>query len=61
MTVGYQDSEQRFICRNSWGEQWGMRGYFTIPYAYLIDTHLASDFWTIRLVEAAGQAHARHR
>lgn len=52
MAVGYDDSQQRFIVRNSWGATWGMQGYFTIPYAYLLDTHLASDFWTIRLVQS---------
>lgn len=52
MAVGYDDSQQRFIVRNSWGETWGMQGYFTMPYAYLTDPHLASDFWTIRLVQA---------
>lgn len=51
MAVGYNDSAQRFIVRNSWGADWGMKGYFTIPYAYLLDPHLASDFWTIRLVK----------
>ena len=51
MAVGYDDSQQRFIVRNSWGNGWGMQGYFTIPYAYLLDSHLASDFWTIRLVQ----------
>jgi len=51
MAVGYDDSQQRFIVRNSWGTGWGMAGYFTIPYAYLTDRGLASDFWTIRLME----------
>jgi C1A family cysteine protease len=50
MGVGYDDSQQRFIMRNSWGTSWGLQGYFTIPYAYLTNTNLASDFWTIRLV-----------
>jgi hypothetical protein len=27
-----------------------MHGYFTLPYTYLIDSQLADDFWTIRLV-----------
>jgi hypothetical protein len=27
-----------------------MGGYFTLPYAYLADDNLASDFWTIRVV-----------
>jgi C1A family cysteine protease len=49
--VGYDESKQWFICRNSWGTGWGMSGYFTLPYAYLTDHGLASDFWTIRLVK----------
>ncbi len=48
--VGYDDANQWFIVRNSWGNNWGMNGYFTLPYAYLTDPGLASDFWTIRLV-----------
>jgi C1A family cysteine protease len=52
MAVGYDDTQQRFIVRNSWGTGWGMQGYFTIPYAYLTDRSLASDFWTIRLVQS---------
>jgi C1A family cysteine protease len=48
--VGYQDARQWFIVRNSWGNRWGMKGYFTLPYAYLTDENLASDFWTIRVV-----------
>jgi C1A family cysteine protease len=49
--VGYDESKQWFICRNSWGTGWGMSGYFTLPFAYLTDRGLASDFWTIRLVK----------
>ena len=50
MAVGYNDSKQWFIIRNSWGPKWGLKGYFTLPYAYLTDSQLADDFWTIRLV-----------
>jgi len=46
--VGYDDSQQRFIVRNSWDTDWGMKGYFTMPYAYLSDRNLSDDFWTIR-------------
>ncbi len=28
-----------------------MKGYFTMPYAYLSTNNLADDFWTIRMVE----------
>lgn len=51
LTVGYDDSSERFVCRNSYGIGWGQKGYFTIPYAYLTDKWLAGDFWTIRSVE----------
>jgi C1A family cysteine protease len=48
--VGYDDSRQWFLVRNSWGRRWGMKGYFTMPYAYLLQGGLAQDFWTIRLI-----------
>jgi C1A family cysteine protease len=48
LAVGYDDAAKRFIVRNSWGTKWGMKGYFTIPYAYLTDRNLSDDFWTIR-------------
>ena len=51
LCVGYDDAAQRFIVRNSWGAKWGQKGYFTMPYAYMITRGLASDFWTIRVVE----------
>lgn len=51
LVVGYDDEYQRFIVRNSWGTAWGIRGYFTLPYEYLLDPRLANDFWAITLVE----------
>jgi len=50
LAVGYDDKSQRFIVRNSYGADWGMNGYFTIPFAYLLDPELAHDFWTLRLI-----------
>lgn len=50
VAVGYDDGIGRFIVRNSWGSDWGMKGYFTMPYDYLLDPGLARDFWTIRLM-----------
>jgi C1A family cysteine protease len=50
VAVGYKDADQTFTVRNSYGASWGMRGYFTMPVAYLLHEHLASDFWTIRAV-----------
>lgn len=53
LAIGYDDATQRFLVRNSWGEKWGKKGYFTIPYAYLTDSNLSADFWTIRMVEVS--------
>jgi C1A family cysteine protease len=52
IAVGYDDQNSWFIVRNSWSVNWGMKGYFTMPYQYLMDPNLSDDFWTIRLVEA---------
>ena len=51
MAVGYDDANQWFIVRNSWGTSWGMQGYFTLPYTYFTSRNLSSDFWTLRLVQ----------
>lgn len=48
VAVGYDDASQRFTIRNSWGEGWGMAGYATMPYAYLLNHSLASDFWCVK-------------
>ncbi len=51
LAVGYDDSTHRFLVRNSWGKDWGQKGYFTIPYEYLTTTNLADDFWTVRIIK----------
>ena len=50
LAVGYDDAANTFLVRNSWGPGWGMAGYFTMPYSYITDANLASDFWTIQTV-----------
>ncbi|MDB5813344.1 MAG: peptidase [Rhodocyclales bacterium] len=50
--VGYDDSTQCFTVMNSWGPKWGDKGFFYLPYAYATDPNLASDFWTVQIVEA---------
>lgn len=48
LAVGYRDDTQQFIIRNSWGTTVQDRGYYYMPYAYLLDANLANSFWTIR-------------
>lgn len=50
--VGYDDDQKRFIVRNSWGDKWGQKGYFTMPFEYLLNEKLSSDFWMILMVES---------
>jgi len=56
--VGYNASNkemndvppQHFIVQNSWGDQWGIKGYFYFPFSYISNAKLADDFWTVRLM-----------
>lgn len=50
LVVGYDDTQQHFIVRNSWGSRWGDAGHFYLPYAYLTDPALCSDVWCIDAV-----------
>lgn len=46
MAVGYDNLNDRLLVRNSWGSDWGMAGYFTMPFDYV--EFMAEDFWTVR-------------
>jgi C1A family cysteine protease len=50
LAVGYDDATRRFMVRNSWGDAWGQAGYFEMPYDYLLNGDLATDFWTYRRI-----------
>ena len=46
LAVGYDDATSRLIVRNSWGVEWGQKGYFTMPYEF-VTSKMAEDFWTV--------------
>lgn len=45
--VAFDDSRNAFLCKNSWGRNWGLNGYFWMPYEYITDSTLSSDFWVV--------------
>lgn len=52
LLVGYDNRQQAVIVRNSWGEEWGDRGYGYIPYD-VVDTCAAfyNEFWVVADLE----------
>ena len=46
--LAFCDDTQTFTCANSWNENWGQKGYFTIPYQYVLDPNKSSDFWVVK-------------
>jgi C1A family cysteine protease len=53
--VGYDDSKECLIVKNSWGTEWGMDGYFYLPYWFVTTPNASADYWTIRVVESENQ------
>lgn len=50
LLVGYDKTKNVFIVRNSWGTNWGDRGYFYMPFQVIQNTDMSSDFWIIKEV-----------
>jgi C1A family cysteine protease len=53
LIVGFNNTTQKFLCVNSWGNAWGCnanggttgsRGFCLMPFNYILDSTLSSDF-----------------
>lgn len=47
--IGYDDNKSIFIVQNSWGSNWGDKGFCYIPYNYLTNPNLGLEFTAISL------------
>jgi hypothetical protein len=47
LLVGYNDKGRYFIAKNSWGRDWGYRGFARISYEY-VETYAKDGFFIIR-------------
>ena len=47
LCVGFDEVKKIFIIRNSFGVEWGNKGYFYMDYDYLLNENLCRDFWII--------------
>lgn len=46
--VGYIDIKQVFIILNSWGDKWGAKGFFYMPYEFMASGNVI-DAWALRM------------
>jgi C1A family cysteine protease len=49
LLVGYDKRKKVFIARNSWGTNWGDKGYFYMPFD-IVKPNMSSDYWIIKSV-----------
>lgn len=46
LIIGYDDTNQYFIVKNSWGTNWGEQGFFKVAYSQL-NSVVRFGYWTI--------------
>ena len=50
LLVGYDREKRLYKFLNSWGRNWGDKGFGYIPFDYVHNPKLASDFWILKSV-----------
>ncbi len=45
--ISYNDETECFTVQNSWGTEVGNKGFFDIPYEYILNPNLGMDYWAI--------------
>lgn len=54
LAVGYDDKTERVTVMNSWGELFGDKGFFYMPYKYIIDPKRTFSHWKIEKINEKG-------
>ena len=60
VAVGYDDQSRYIIVLNSWGSRWGASGYCYMPYDFIVDSSLCSDFWKITFACERGKPRPKN-
>lgn len=47
---GYDPATDRYKCKNSWGPDWGDKGWFYLPAGIVNNNQMADDFWRINTI-----------
>ena len=48
LLISFSDDTQTFGFKNSWGSDFGKKGFGTLTYSYIGDPNMASDAWVIQ-------------
>ena len=59
LIVGYDDADQTWTVRNSWGPEWGDAGHVHVPYAVMERYGMPTQFWVIGQIERGGAMSLR--
>ena len=53
LLVGYDLAKEAYLVRNSWGADWGLGGYFWVPFKVMDAWSQPDHFWAIGAIEQA--------